>query len=415
MERLISVVGMVTMVLLAYAISYDRRHFPWRVVIWGTALQIIFAFIILWTRPGEVAFDWLAKQITAFLGFTRYGTEFLFGNIVKPEYRNTFGAQFAFSILPTIIFFASVMSLAYYFGLMQKVVEAIAKIMAKTMGTSGAESLCAAANIFVGQTEAPLFIRPYVPSTTNSELIAVMIGGFATIAGGVMAVYISFGIPARHILAACVMSAPASLLMAKVILPETSEPLTKGQVKMPVEKTASNMIEAAAAGAADGLRLALNVGAMLIAFIALIAVINAVLGIIHNALAAIGFPYFPGELRVIFGWVLSPLAFLMGVPWHDCQEFGNLLGTQISINEFVAYLNLSELIKSGGMSERAIIIATYALCGFSNFSSIGIQIGGIGGIAPDRRSDLSRLGLRAMFGGVLASCMTAAIAGMLIG
>lgn len=415
MERIISLVGMAAMVFIAWLMSYDRRRFPWRVVLWGTALQIVFALVILGTRPGEMAFEWLARQITAFLGFTRYGTEFLFGNLVKPEYRDTFGAQFAFGILPTIIFFSSVMSVAYYYGLMQKVVEGIARVMSKTMGTSGAESLCAAANIFVGQTEAPLMIKPYVPTTTNSELMAVMIGGFATIAGGVMAVYISFGIPAQHILAACVMSAPASLIMAKVILPETGEPLTRGHVKAAVEKSASNVIEAAAIGAGDGLRLALNVGAMLIAFIALIEVVNALMGLIHGALAAIHFPYFPDKLSVLFGWIFSPLAWLLGVPWKDCLEFGNLLGTQISINEFVAYLHLADLIKSGGMSERAVILATYAICGFANFSSIAIQIAGIGGLAAERRSDIARLGMRAMFGGVLASCMTAAIAGMLIG
>jgi CNT family concentrative nucleoside transporter len=254
----------------------------------------------------------------------------------------------------------------------------------------------------------------YISTSTASELISVMIGGFATIAGGVMAIYISFGIPAQHILAACVMSAPAALIMAKVILPEKGEPLTKDHVKMPVEKSAANVIEAAAIGAGDGLRLALNVGAMLIAFIALIEVINALMGLVHNALAALHFPYFPEKLSVLFGWIFSPLAWLIGVPWKDCQEFGNLLGIQISINEFVAYLRLGELIKSGGLSDRSVILATYAICGFANFSSIAIQIGGIGGLAPERRSDLAKFGMRAMFGGVLASCMTAAIAGMLI-
>jgi CNT family concentrative nucleoside transporter len=415
MERLISVVGMAVMVLLAYAISYNRKSFPWRVVIWGTALQLVFAFIILWTRPGVVAFDWLGRQITAFLGFTKYGTEFLFGNLVKPEYQSTFGFQFAFGILPTIIYFSAVMSIAYHLGLMQKVVEGIAIVMAKTMGTSGSESLSCSANIFVGQTEAPLLIRPFISSATRSELLTIMCGGFATVAGGVLAGYILMGIPAKHLLAASVMSAPAAIVMGKIILPEREESVTKGHVKVPVEKVASNVIEAAAAGAADGLKLALNVGAMLIAFIALIALINAIFGIIHNALASIGFPYFPSELRVLFGWIFYPLSFLMGVPVKDCIEFGNLLGTKISINEFVAYVHLGDLIKSGGMSERGITIATYALCGFANFSSIAIQIGGIGGIAPERRGDLAKLGLRAMFGGALASWMTATVAGMLIG
>jgi CNT family concentrative nucleoside transporter len=415
MERLISVFGMAAMVLLAYAISYDRKHFPWRVVIWGIGLQLIFAFIILWTRPGVVAFDWVGRQVTAFLGFTKHGTEFLFGNLVKDEYQNTFGFQFAFAILPTIIYFSAVMSIAYHLGLMQKVIEGIAIIMAKTMGTSGAESLSCASNIFVGQTEAPLLIRPYVSSATRSELVTIMCGGFATVAGGVLAGYILMGISAKHLLAASVMSAPAAIVMAKIILPERENSVTKGHVKVPVEKVASNVIEAAAVGAADGLKLALNVGAMLIAFIALIAFINAMMGIVHNALAAVGFPYFPSELRILFGWIFYPLSFLMGVPLKDCIEFGNLLGTKISINEFVAYVHLGDLIKNSGMSERGITIATYALCGFANFSSIAIQIGGIGGIAPDRRSDLAKLGLRAMFGGALASWMTATTAGMLIG
>ncbi len=415
MERLISLVGMVVMVLLAYAISYDRRRFPWRVVLWGISLQLVFAFLILWTEAGRFVFQWAGDKITAFLGFTKYGTEFLFGNLVKPEFQGTFGFQFAFAILPTIIFFSAVMSILYHLGIMQKVVEVIAKAMAKTMGTSGAESLSCSANIFVGQTEAPLLIRPFVAKATNSELLAIMCGGFATIAGGVMAGYILMGVPAAHLLAGSVMAAPAALVMAKIILPETGEPETRGKIELPREKIAGDVIEAAAIGAADGLKLALNVGAMLLAFIALIAVVNAGMGVIHNALATVGFTYFPSELRVLFGWIFAPLAWVMGVPWQDCKEFGNLLGTKISINEFVAYVHLSELIKSGGMSERAITIGTYALCGFANFSSIAIQIGGIGGMAPERRGDLARLGLRAMFGGALASLMTATIAGLLIG
>lgn len=414
MERFISVLGMLAMIGVAYAMSYDRRRFPWRVVLWGTALQLFFAFFILGTGAGKIVFQWTGDKVAAFLNFTRYGTEFLFGNLVKPEYQNTFGFQFAFAVLPTIIYFSAVMSILYHLGIMQKIVEGIAVVMSKTMGTSGAESLSCSANIFVGQTEAPLLIRPFVAKATNSELMAIMCGGFATIAGGVMAGYILMGIPASHILAASVMSAPAALVMAKIILPEKEEPVTRGHVKVPPERVAGDVIEAAAIGAADGMKLAVNVGAMLLAFIAIIAVINAGMGIIHNAMAAIGFPYFPGELRILFGWIFSPLAWLMGVPWQDCLAFGNLLGTKISINEFIAYKDLSELIKTGGMSARANIIATYALCGFANFSSIAIQIGGIGGMAPERRGDLAKLGLRAMFGGALASWMTAAIAGMLV-
>lgn len=416
MERLISVLGMAAMIGLAYAISYDRKNFPWRVVFWAVGLQLIFAVIILWTDTGKNVFQWTGDKVTTFLNFTQDGTRFLFDNLVKPEYESTFGFQFAFRILPTIIFFSAVMSILYHLGVMQKIVEVIARGMAKTMGTSGAESLSCSANIFVGQTEAPLLIRPFIAQATKSELMAIMVGGFATVAGGVLAGYIAMGVPASHLLAASVMSAPAALMMAKIILPEKEESVTKGHVKVPPGKIAGDVIEAAAVGAADGLKLAVNVGAMLLAFIALIAVINAGMGVIHEALSNwAGFPYFPQDLRTLFGWIFAPLAWLMGVPWKDCLEFGNLLGTKISINEFLAYVHLGDLIKNGGMSERAITIATYALCGFSNFSSIAIQIGGIGGMAPERRGDLAKLGLRAMFGGALASWMTATVAGMLIG
>lgn len=415
MDRLISLVGVVAMIFIAWLMSYDRRNFPWRIVFWGTGLQLVFAFFILWTDVGKTVFQWTGEKVSAFLDFTRFGSQFLFDNLAKPEYQTTFGFQFAFRILPTIIFFSAIMSMLYHLGLMQKIVEGIARVMAKTMGTSGAESLSCSSNIFVGQTEAPLLIRPFIAKATNSELMAIMCGGFATVAGGVMAGYIAMGIPAAHLLAASVMSAPAALLIAKVILPEKEEPVTKGHVKVPPGKIADDVIEAAAVGAADGVKLAVNVGAMLLAFIAIIAVVNAGMGVLHDALANwAGFPYFPQDLRTLFGWIFSPLAWLMGVPWKDCAEFGNLLGTKISINEFIAYVHLGELIKSGGMSERGITIATYALCGFANFSSIAIQIGGIGGMAPERRGDLAKLGLRAMFGGALASWMTAAVAGMLI-
>lgn len=416
MERLTSVFGMVAMIGIAYAISYDRKNFPWRVVFWAVGLQLFFAFIILWTDAGKAVFQWTGDKVAAFLDFTKAGSGFLFGNLIKPEYQDTFGFQFAFGILPTIIFFSAVMSILYHLGIMQRVVEVIARGMAKTMGTSGAESLSCSANIFVGQTEAPLLIRPFIAQATKSELMAIMVGGFATVAGGVLAGYIAMGVPASHLLAASVMSAPAALMMAKIILPEKEESVTKGHVKVPPGKVAGDVIEAAAVGAADGMKLAVNVGAMLLAFIALIAVVNAGMGVIHDALSNwVGFNYFPQDLRTLFGWIFAPLAWLMGVPWKDCLEFGNLLGTKISINEFLAYVHLGELIESRGMSERAITIATYALCGFSNFSSIAIQIGGIGGMAPERRGDLAKLGLRAMFGGALASWMTATIAGMLIG
>jgi len=415
MERLLSLLGVPILVAIGWLVlSTDRRHFPWRVVLWGIGLQMSFAIIILWTPWGRLAFEWLGRIVTLFLGFSRQGAEFLFGNIVKDEYRETFGFQFAFAILPTIIFVGSAMSIGYHLGLMQRIVRAVAWVMAKTMGTSGAESLSCAANIFVGQTEAPLVVRPFLETLTRSELMAVMAGGFATIAGGVMAGYILLGIPANHLLAASVMSAPAALVFAKIVVPERGKPLTAGRVQMPEIPRGANVIDAAAAGARDGLKLAANVGAMLLAFIALIALINALLGWVSGKVFDMGFMYFPASLREIFSIIFSPLALVVGVPWNEAREFGYLIGTQISVNEFVAYIELSKMIHSGVISERTITLATYALCGFCNFSSIAIQIGGISALAPERRPELAQLGLRAMLCGNLACLQTATIAGMLI-
>jgi concentrative nucleoside transporter, CNT family len=370
--------------------------------------------IIFWSSWGRSAFEWLGMATTNFLGFAQNGAEFLFGNIVKPEFAQTFGFQFAFAILPTIIFFASVMAVGYHFGVMQRIVKGVAWVMAKSMRTSGAESLSCAANIFLGQTEAPFLIRPFLSSLTRSELNAVMVGGFATIAGGVMAGYIALGIPAKHLLAASLMSAPAALVFAKIIVPEKEKPLTAGQVRLPEMPRNANVIDAAAAGAMDGLKLAVNVGAMLLAFIALIAVVNWILSYSSDQLNVLGFSYFPSSLKQIFSVLFWPIAFLLGVPIKECTDFGYLLGTQMSVNEFVAFVDLSNMIKAGTLSPRSIALASYALCGFANFSSIAIQIGGISGLAPDRRRDLAQLGLRAMIAGNLASYQTAAIAGILI-
>ncbi len=415
MERFLSLLGVPILVSLSWLVlSTDRRHFPWRVVLWGIGLQMSLAVIILWTPWGRAAFDWLGRIVTLFLGFSKEGSEFLFGNIVKDKYRETFGSQFAFAILPTIIFVGSAMSIGYHLGIMQRIVRAMAWVMTKTMGTSGAESLSCATNIFVGQTEAPLIVRPFLATLTRSELMAVMAGGFATIAGGVMAGFILIGIPANHLLAASVMSAPAALVFAKIAVPERDKPLTAGRVQMPEIPKASNVIDAAAAGARDGLKLAVNVGAMLLAFIALIALVNALLGWISGKFFDMGFMYFPASLREIFSVIFSPIAFVVGVPWKEAQDFGYLIGTQISVNEFVAYIELSKMIHSGVLSERTITLATYALCGFCNFSSIAIQIGGISALAPERRSELAKFGLRAMFCGSLACLQTATIAGMLV-
>jgi len=407
MERLISALGLVVFVGLAYALSVNRRAVRWSTVLWAIALQLIFAVFILKTTPGYALFSFLGDVVNKFLDFSDAGAKFVFGDKFQENF-------FAFKVLPTIIFFSSFITLLYHYGILQQVVKGVAWVMMKTLKTSGAESLSCAANIFVGQTEAPLLIKPYVRSMTLSELHAVMTGGFATIAGGVMAAYISLGVPAQHLIAASVMSAPAALAMSKLLYPETEQSQTAGTVNVKVERTAANGIDAAATGAIEGLKLVGNIAAMLIAFLALVALVNAVLGWFGSL---IGVPQL--SLELIFSFLLAPVAWLMGVPWADCGQVGVLLGKKTILNEFIAYVDLKELIEksqagTGGISQRAIIIATYALCGFSNISSIGIQIGGIGGIAPERQADLARLGVRALIGGSLACFMTACIAGMLL-
>ena len=407
MERLISALGLVVFVGLAYALSVNRSAVRWSTVLWAIALQLIFAVFILKTTPGYALFSFLGDVVNKFLDFSDAGAKFVFGDKFQENF-------FAFKVLPTIIFFSSFITLLYHYGILQQVVKGVAWVMMKTLKTSGAESLSCAANIFVGQTEAPLLIKPYVRSMTLSELHAVMTGGFATIAGGVMAAYISLGVPAQHLIAASVMSAPAALAMSKLLYPETEQSQTAGTVNVKVERTAANGIDAAATGAIEGLKLVGNIAAMLIAFLALVALVNAVLGWFGSL---IGVPQL--SLELIFSFLLAPVAWLMGVPWADCGQVAVLLGKKTVLNEFIAYLDLKELIEkskagTSEFSERAIIIATYALCGFSNIGSIGIQIGGIGGIAPERQADLARLGVRALLGGSLACFMTACIAGILL-
>ncbi|MCB1061272.1 MAG: NupC/NupG family nucleoside CNT transporter [Calditrichaeota bacterium] len=413
MERLQSLIAIPILLGIAWLLSNNRKSFPWRVVLWGTGLQIVFAVLILWTPFGRDLFSALGDAVTKFLGYTLEGSSFLFGNMVKQEYQETFGFQFAFAILPTIIFFGSFMGVLYHFGIVQKVVKGLAWIMTRTMGTSGAESLSAAGNIFLGQTESPLLIRPFLNTLTRSELNAVMVGGFATVAGGVMAGYILLGVPAKHLLAASVMAAPGALVFAKIFFPEKEQPATAGKLHMPEMPKQANVIDAAATGARDGLGLAVNVGAMLLAFIALIAVVNAFLGMVSGWFDGMGMTWFPESLREIFSYVLWPIGFILGVPVTECKDFAFLIGTKISINEFVAYVEMSTLMKDGALSPRTIMLASYALCGFANFSSIGIQIGGIGSLAPNRRTDLAQLGLKAMIAGAMVSLQTAAIAGVL--
>lgn len=436
-QRMIGFIGIFVLLGIAWLFSNNKKKISFRVVGWGLGLQVLFAVIILKTGPGQTLFFAARSAIAKLLSFTDAGASFLFGNLYRGEadivaqiggpgpfqLRDSMtgnfvdiGVVFAFHILPTIIFFASLMAILYHLGIMQRIVQAMAWIMAKFMGTSGAESLSAAGNIFVGQTESPLLIKPYINDMTQSELMAIMVGGFATIAGGVMAAYVRFGVDAGHLMAASVMSAPAALVIAKIMFPEVSQPKTKGAVKLDVKKTTANIVDAAASGAADGLKLALNVGAMLMAFIALIAMINFLLGKVDDVVNFVTFQHtsfaWDLSLKKIFGIIFAPVAFFMGVDPKDIINFGNLLGTKVSINELVAYLELTSL--KGTLSPRSYIIGTYALCGFANFSSIAIQIGGIGSIAPERRSDLAKIGLKAMLGGALASWLTATIAGMII-
>ncbi len=402
MERLAALLGLGVFVGFAYLTSVNRRAIRWQPVLWGLALQIIFALFILRTAVGLAIFQWLGGVVSAFLNFSDAGASFVFGE----NFQDFF---FAFKVLPTIIFFSAFISLLYHYGILQKAVQAVAWVMIRTMKTSGSETLSAAGNIFVGQTEAPLLIKPYVETMTLSELHAVMTGGFATIAGGVLAAYVSFGIPANHLIAASVMSAPAALAISKIMFPEVEKSPTQGTISIEVEKTTANGVDAIALGALDGLKLALNIAAMIIAFLAILAAFNALIGFIGGLF---GYPEF--SLEIILAVLLAPVAWLMGVPWVDCSAVGALLGKKTILNEFIAYLDLQTLIEGNALSERSIVIATYALCGFANIGSIGIQIGGIGGIAPSRRADLARIGVRAMVAGTLACFMTACIAGILL-
>ncbi len=420
MHRLIPALGLLVMILLAWLMSSHKRRFPWRVVCGGIFLQVVFAFLILKTDAGEAAFKAIGDFFTGILGFVDKGSAFLFdvfprgGDTDPLPAQYTLWRSFAFGILPTIVFFSALMSVLYHLGLMQLVVRGMAWVMRKTLGTSGAETLSAAANVFVGQTEAPLVIRPYVAGMTLSELNVVMVGGFATIAGGVFAAYIGMGIDAGHLLTASVISAPAALTIAKILQPETKESATAAGAGISAESRCVNVLEAAAEGTASGLKLALNVGAMLLVFVAFVAMINAFVGWC-GGWVAFWFQYQAAEnwsLELAFGYAFAPFAWLMGIPWDECRQAGSVMGTRTVINEFLAYAQLAEAKQQ--LSLRTYVITTYALCGFANFSSIGIQLGGIGGIAPERRSDLARLGLRAMLGGTLATFMTACVAGVLL-
>jgi len=429
---LFGMLGLLVLLFVCWLFSNNKKQISWRIVILGIGLQLIFAIFVILTPWGSAVFDGIGNFFVKIIGFTNEGSAFVFGALAD---QNKFGTAFsqelrdqgvgflfAFQVLPTIIFFSSLMSVLYHLGIMQKIVEGMAWVMAKVLNVSGAESISVAANVFIGQTEAPLVVRPYVSGMTASELLTLMIGGMATIAGGVLAAYVNLlggGDPAqqviyaKHLLSASIMAAPATIVIAKILVPETKESQTMGTVRVKIEKTSVNIIEAAATGAADGLKLALNVAGMLLAFIALIAMLNWLISGVFTDLLGLTIKGDPITLELIVGYILSPIAFIIGVPWQDSVQVGSLIGQKIILNEFIAYLNLANLIPTGVLSDKAVLISTYALCGFANFSSIAIQIGGIGGIAPNRRGDLAKFGLRAVLGGSLATLMTATIAGVL--
>ena len=419
LSRLQPLIGLVGILALAYALSTNRRAISLRIVGWGLALQVLFALIVLKTEAGIQAFQWLGNKIQDLLHYSVEGSRFVFGPLgdvaVWSKVMNgALGAEggqyaviFAFQILPTIIFIAALFAILYFLGVMQVIVRLFAVVMNKVMGASGAESLNVAASIFMGQTEAPLTIRPFLARMTQSELMTVMTSGMAHISGGIMAAYIAFGIEARHLLTAVIMTAPGTLMMAKMFVPETETPETRGTVKLQIEKTDVNVIDAAGRGTAEGLQLAMNVGAMLISFVAMIFLLNGILGWAGGLIGVPGL-----SMQMIFGWVFAPVAWSLGVPWRDEATVGNLLGTRMVLNEFIAFAQLGELRDT--IDPRSFTIATFALCGFANFASIGMQIGGIGALAPTRRSDLARLGLRAMLAGTLANFVTAIIVGFLL-
>ena len=410
MHRLIGLLGIITMMGIAFLISTNRRAIRRKTVAWGLGLQIVFAFLVMRWEFGQLIFQKAGAAVTWLLDFSYHGSEFLFGDLGKKS--SPMGFYFAFQVLPTIIFIAAVFALLYYFGVMQFIIRQAAKVMTGLMGASGAESLNVAASIFMGQTEAPLTIRPYLPEVTKSELMTIMTSGMAHVSGGMMAAYIAYGIEARHLLAAVIMTAPGTILLSKMIVPETEVPVTSGRVEMAPLERDTNALGAISRGTIDGLNLAVNVGAMLITFIALIYLVDGLFGVTHNFLFRHGIPWFPSSVEQIFGYLFSPIAWVIGIPWKDCHDIGNLLGLRMVTNELIAFQRLSPM--KGTLDPRSFTIATFALCGFANFSSIGIQIGGIGALAPNKKTELARLGIRAMAAGTMANLMSASIVGIML-
>jgi len=404
-HRFVGILGLITMMALAWVFSANRRAIRLKTVAWGLGLQIAFAYLVLRWEYGQWVFQKAGAAVNWLLGFASYGSNFVFGALGTNN--PPWGLVFAFQVLPTIIFIAAVFALLYHLGIMQMIVKLAAIVMTKLMGASGAESLNVAASIFMGQTEAPLTIRPFLPEVTRSELMTIMTSGMAHVSGGIMAAYILFGIEAKHLLAAVIMTAPGTILLSKMLIPETETPATSGRVQMPHLERDANVLGAIARGTSDGLNLAINVGAMLVSFIALIYLVDGCFGLVHAHAA-----WFPSSLEQVLGWVFSPIAWIIGIPWHDCHQIGNLLGLRMVTNELIAFQRLGQLGRT--LDPRSFTIATFALCGFANLSSIGIQIGGIGALAPNKKSELARLGIRAMLAGTMANLMSASIVGIML-
>ena len=405
-DRFTGLLGIAAILLVAWLLSHHRKQIKLRILLWGMGLQFGFAVLVLKTSAGKV-FQAASVGVTAMLGYAENGSAFLFGDTLGRS-SGSLGVIFAFQVLPIIIFIASFFSILYYLGVMQVVVKAFAVVMQKVMGASGAESLNVAASIFMGQTEAPLTIRPFLAGLTQSELFTIMVSGMAHVSGAVMAAYVKFAhVEIQHLLTAVIMTAPATIMLAKIMEPEVGTPVTAGKVDVKLPKTAVNVIDAAAQGAGDGLHLCLNIGAMLIAFLALIALLNGIFGWVHGYIG-----WIPASMEQLFGMVFAPVAWLLGVSWKDCAAIGQLLGERLVTNEFIAFIDLGKIKTQ--LDFKSFTIATYALCGFANFSSIAIQVGGIGALVPERKGDLARLGMRAVMAGTMANFMSACIAGMLI-
>jgi len=403
--RLSGVLGIVLIIGLGVAFSRRRRAIRWQTVAWGLGLQIGFALFVLRVPFGQRLFRGLGDVVTKVLSYSYVGSEFVFGEIGKRQ--SSLGVIFAFQVLPAIIFVSALFAVLYYLGIMQLVVRGLARVMTRLMRASGAESLNVAASVFMGQTEAPLTIRPFLPRMTRSELMTVMTSGMAHISGSIMAAYIAFGVEARHLLTAVIMTAPGTIMMAKLFEPETEEPETLGRVKFDIPRTDVNVVDAAARGTSEGLHLMLNVIAMLVSFLALVALLNGGFGLIHKYV-----DWFPENLQTVLGWIFRPIAWAMGVPWRDSAIIGSLLGTRMVLNEFIAYSQLGPL--RAALDPRSFVIASFALAGFANVGSVGIQIGGIGALVPERKGDLARLGFRAMLAGTLANFLSATLAGLLL-